>query len=191
MTSTDDLAPYPETPEEATADNLARHMAVEAHYSATLNSPRFQQVMAAEKTGENLADKRSLYMLNQALMLAEHGVAFLLHELQRFAPDQADEVAARMWDMWEDPPLQAITWDALESYGIDPEQVSAAALARWEAATNPPAPAPAEIEYEHDDGACTECGTTEGDIWPIRGRVGYFCRDCCIKITGADPAHPA
>ncbi|WP_326642970.1 hypothetical protein OG884_06015 [Streptosporangium sp. NBC_01755] len=158
MTSTDDLAPYPETPEEATAENLARHMAVEAHYSATLNSPRFQLMMAAEKTGENLADKRSLYMLNQALMLAEHGVAFLLHELQRFAPDQADEVAARMWDMWEDPPLQAITWDALESYGINPEQVSAAALARWEAATNPPAPAPSGLA-PWDDGTCGDCAT--------------------------------
>ena len=185
MTSIDDLytlAPYPKTAEEATAENLARHMAVEAHYSATLNSPRHRQAMDAEKTGENLADKRSLYMLNQALMTAEHGVAFLLHELKRLAPEEADNVAARMWDMWEDPPLQAITWDVLESYGIDPEQVSEVALARWEVA----------LSYvKHDDGACTECGANEDDTWPISAKPGYFCRACCIKITRRDPAHPA
>jgi len=44
---------------------------------------------------------------------------------------------------------------------------------------------------EHDNGACSECGSTEGDIWPIAKRPGYFCRPCCIKITGADPAQPA
>lgn len=47
------------------------------------------------------------------------------------------------------------------------------------------------LESEHDDGAYSECGTTEGDIWPIPGKPGYFCQACCIKLTGADPAHPA
>lgn len=41
-------------------------------------------------------------------------------------------------------------------------------------------------EPEHDDGACTRCGTTEGDVWPI-DRPGYFCRDCVIQLTGRDP----
>lgn len=94
MTGLDQFAPYPKTVEEATADNLARHMAVEAHWSASLNTPRFQQMMAAEKAGDNrdnLDDLRELYRVNQALMTAEHGVAFLLHELKRLAPEQADE----------------------------------------------------------------------------------------------------
>ena len=144
MTDLDQFAPYPKTVEEATADNLARHMAVEAHRDAVLNTPRFQRMMAAEKTGENHAHLRDLYFLNQALMTAEHGVAFLLHELGRLAPEQADEVAARLWDMWEDPPLEAVTWDALDSYGINPEQVASAARALWEAATTSKPDAPAE-----------------------------------------------
>lgn len=39
---------------------------------------------------------------------------------------------------------------------------------------------------EHDDGACTRCGDTEGDVWPI-DRPGYFCRYCVIQLTGRDP----
>lgn len=77
-------------------------------------------------------------------MTAEFGVAFLLHEFKRLAPEQADDLAARLWDMWEDPPLQALTWDVLDSYGIDPEQVESVALARWEAAQSATAPALAE-----------------------------------------------
>lgn len=44
-----------------------------------------------------------------------------------------------------------------------------------------------QSEPEHDDGACTGCGTTEGDVWVIIARPGYFCRDCVIQLTGRDP----
>ncbi|WP_433364203.1 hypothetical protein [Streptosporangium sp. CA-115845] len=52
--------------------------------------------------------------------------------------------------------------------------------------------APADVAQaadfeEHDDGACTRCGDAEGDIWPVRGRPGYFCRACAIQLTDRDP----
>lgn len=45
----------------------------------------------------------------------------------------------------------------------------------------------ARPEPEHDDGACARCGDTDGDVWVIIARPGYFCRHCVIQLTGRDP----
>ncbi|SET51882.1 hypothetical protein [Nonomuraea wenchangensis] len=135
LPTVDDFASYPNTPEEATARRLAEYMAVEAHWSASLNQTFFKAQMEAEKSGENFADAASRYLQNQALMTAEHSVSFLLRALIEHLPEKADEIAAQMWDDWEDPPLVALTWTALESFGIDPKAVQDAALKRWQTLT--------------------------------------------------------
>jgi hypothetical protein len=89
----------------------------------------------AENEGWNHAAHMERYALNQSLMLAEHGVCFLLRKLIEHVPDKADEIAAEMWGGWEDPPLVALTWPVLESYGIDPQAVADAAQKRWQTAT--------------------------------------------------------
>jgi|GEM_PF-6523370 len=127
----DGFAPYPTSPAKATCDALAAHMSVCAHASTALNTEFFVAAQTADTaTGPEVAR----YLQNQALMTAELGVAFLLHEIQEHLPEMADDIARRMWEQWEDAPLQAHTWAAVNSYEIDPEQVAEVALATWRAA---------------------------------------------------------
>jgi hypothetical protein len=132
LPTVDDFASYPHMVEEVTAARLAEYLAVEAHWSASLNQTYFQTMMAAHKSGENYPDEAAQYNLNSALMAAEHSACFLLRKLIEHAPDKANEIAAEMWGDWEDPPLLALTWPVLESYGIDPQAVTDAAQKRWQ-----------------------------------------------------------
>ncbi|MEU4224368.1 hypothetical protein AB0F17_08745 [Nonomuraea sp. NPDC026600] len=142
LPTVDDFASYPHTTDDVTARRLAEYMAVEAHWSASLNMTHFRAMAAAEASGDNFADLAAHYNLNQALMSAEHSVSFLLRVLIEHLPDKADEIAVALWNDWEDPPLLALTWTALESLGIDPEAVEKAALQRFHTVRNgqtPPA----------------------------------------------------
>lgn len=132
LPTVDDFATYPHMTEEATARRLAKYMAVEAHWSASLNSSYFKAMMA-EESGSDYPNAAACYHLNQALMTAEHSVAFLLRALMHHLPDKADEIAAELWSDWEDPPVVAQTWPVLESFGIDPKAVQDAALKRFHA----------------------------------------------------------
>lgn len=141
LPTVDDFASYPHETEDVTAARLAEYMAVEAHWSASLNQTYFKAMMAAEKSEESYPDKAAQYNLNNALMTAEHSVCFLLRKLIEHLPDKADEIAAEMWGDWEDPPLLALTWPVLESFDIDPQAVTDAARKRWQMATDAAAPA--------------------------------------------------
>lgn len=135
LPTVDDFAPYPHTPDEATAARLAAYLAVEAHWSASLSQTYFVAMRAAEESGENFPDMAAQYNLNSAAMTAEQAACFLLRKLIEHVPDKADEIAAEMWGDWEDPPVLAWTWPVLEEYGIDPQAVMDAAHKRWQTVT--------------------------------------------------------
>lgn len=130
-TTAEDPAPYPQTIEQVTADALARYMAVCAHESGALNLPRFEQMKEAEERGVKYGVEFQVYMLNLTAGTAEQGLAFLLREVIEHLPEKADEIAARLWELWDDPPFVAWTWDVLQSYGIDPQAVSENARAKF------------------------------------------------------------
>lgn len=139
LLSVDDFVSYPHTEDEVTARGLATFMAVEAHWSASLNTTLFQAMMAAYQASGGPTDAAALYNQNQSLMLSEHGVAFLLRALILHVPDKADEIAAELWNDWEDAPLVALTWPVLEALGGDPQAVGEAAVALYKAEREIPA----------------------------------------------------
>ena len=131
---TTDLAPYPAREAEVTATALANHQTVEAH-SALARSVNLSRVFcAAVKAGEGAEQAWAAYETNAAVTAAQHGVAFLLRQLQQIAPEQADEIARTLWRHWEDGPLGGWTHQDLLDHQIDPEAVVLAALTASEAA---------------------------------------------------------
>lgn len=113
------LAPYPRTVEEATAEAMARHLAVSAQYRMTA-SDRLVDCHTPEQ--------KARYLDSVGLMLAEHSLVKTLRALIKHAPDHADEVARRVWTAWEDGAAIAEDLRAwLTEYGIDPGRVDAAA----------------------------------------------------------------
>jgi hypothetical protein len=107
--TTNNLAPYPTSVDDVTADKLARHLAVGAQRDlrATMD--------ASDVTRDAMA--RLVY---------GWGVTFLLRELQeRAGVTVADAVAQDLWEAWEDgSSLGEFLWEWLTEYGIDPEAVN-------------------------------------------------------------------
>ena len=113
-----DLAPYPRTADEATADAMARHLTVTAQY---------RKALIDSLVDCRTAEERTRYLDSVGLMIAEHSLAKTLRALIEHAPDHADEVARRVWTAWEDGGAIAEDLHAwLTEYGIDPGRVDAA-----------------------------------------------------------------
>jgi hypothetical protein len=108
------IAPYPSRESEATADALARNLTVVAQ----LNWRRMLDTETAEET-----------RAATNLMVNLFGIVKVLKALQTVAPETADEVARDLWSDWEDGGSVGEwlhSW--LRDFGIDPEQVNAAAV---------------------------------------------------------------
>jgi hypothetical protein len=103
------LAPYPTSVEDVTAEKLARHMTVQAQRN-------FRATMDAAELDRNA----------MARLVFEWGVTFLLRELQeRAGATVADAVAQDLWEAWEDgSSLGEFLWEWLTEYGIDPEAIA-------------------------------------------------------------------
>src|SRR5690242_7382838 len=114
-----DIAPYPRTVDEATAEAMARHLAVTAQY----------RMAASDRLVDcHTPEQKARYLDSVGLMIAEHSLVKMLRALMEHAPDHADEVARRVWTGWEDGAVIAEdlhSW--LTEYGIDPGRVAAAA----------------------------------------------------------------
>jgi|ERR1051325_1327179 hypothetical protein len=103
------LAPYPTSAEDVTADKLAAHLAVCAQR-------RFRQNMDAAEL-----DRTALNLFTK-----EWAVVFLLREIQERAGVRiADDLARALWESWEDGSgLGEFLWEWLTEYGINPESVA-------------------------------------------------------------------
>ena len=101
-------APYPTSADKATAEGMARHMAVQAQRS---------YVQFVGEAGMNRdAMARFVY---------EWGVTFLLREaLAHLGPVTADEIARNLWDAWNDGASPGeFLYEWLTEYGINPESI--------------------------------------------------------------------
>lgn len=102
------LAPYPRSVDDVTADSLGRYLAVQAWAHHT-HRPTDREQTAAETA--------DLF-----------GLAWLLRTLKVVAPETADEAAKDLWLAWEDGgAVREWLWTWLIGAGIDPEEVTAAA----------------------------------------------------------------
>lgn len=102
-------APYPTSSGEVTAENLARHLTVQAQRTNG-------QIMTASGIDRD-AMARFVY---------EFGCAHLLREaLAHLGPVDADEIARALWEAWDDGGTPGeLLWEWLTEYGINPEQVA-------------------------------------------------------------------
>lgn len=115
MTTLDDLAPYPRTVQEVTADTLAKALAVSAHYrQSLLNDPRSELL------------KGRLFAMTAGTIVSDYAVIELLAALAKHAGvEVADEMARSLWEDWNDGQAVAVgLWQYVKAYDIDPEQVS-------------------------------------------------------------------
>jgi hypothetical protein len=103
-----DIAPYPKTAEDATADAMARHLTAFAqlHWRMAMDHPN------PEKARQSIGYFSSHY-----------GIAYLLREQPA---SEGDRVARELWETWESGHGVGIDiWDWLaDEYGIDPERIN-------------------------------------------------------------------
>ncbi|GIM88857.1 hypothetical protein [Paractinoplanes toevensis] len=102
------LAPYPTSADDVTADKLARHLAVATQHLhiKTIDAPD----VSRDAMGR---------------FVHQWGVLFLLREIQeRAGVHQADALARALWESWQDGShLGEMLWEWLTEYGIDPEAI--------------------------------------------------------------------
>lgn len=103
-------APYPTSSDEVTAENLARHLTVQAY-----------------RTGEQIMTASGIDRNKMARFVYGFGCAFLLREaLAHLGPVGADEIARELWEIWDDGgSLGEFLWEWLTEYGIAPETLTA------------------------------------------------------------------
>lgn len=115
MTTLDDFAPYPAHPDDATAEGLARALAVRA-----------QADFARARTMDPADPGHSGTVTR---MIKTVGIVRLLRALAQHAPGQADEIAAQLWAQWDTATGYGESLaDWLTEYGIDPAAVNEVAL---------------------------------------------------------------
>lgn len=119
MTSLDDLAPYPDQPDNVTADAIARFETVDA-FAHTIRSHRLST--RAGNAGLD-SPEMGLYVESMRAACAQIGVIHLLRAFQAAAPEQAEEAARQLWDLWDDGASSDWLSDLLSGYGIDAEQI--------------------------------------------------------------------
>jgi hypothetical protein len=109
----EDLAPYPNSEEDATPDRLVRHLAVGAqvHWTQWRNSRHL------------LNEETRMLLLESAISAAS--ALHLLRAVMKHAPESAGEVARDLWLLWEDEGgVAEALWEWLTEYGIDPEALT-------------------------------------------------------------------
>lgn len=119
-TTVDDIAPYPRTEQDVTAEVLVRRAAVEAVFR---HQRAQRHCLQAAATGT----KADLQMSNEsvAALFAELGNVLLLRALVEHAPEQADAVAREFWHVLADgSDIDAWLGEWLTEYGVDPEAVN-------------------------------------------------------------------
>jgi hypothetical protein len=127
MSSLEKFAAYPTSEQDVTADKLARISAVQAQASWSRIFPLLHAKNEA-KGKPNAKDADDIHYLTMANAVAEYTVVHLLRTLQEHAPEKADEVARDIWGTWEDGgAVGEWVWEWLAGYGINPDEVSAAA----------------------------------------------------------------
>lgn len=128
MTNIEDLAPYPEQA-DATVDAFARHETVEAFINAIRSDGvRTRASKAGLGSPEMLAYAHSLRTL-----CAQVGVIHLLRAFKAAAPEQAEEAARQLWDLWDDGAGDEWLADLVDGYGIDSGQIIEQVIAEQEA----------------------------------------------------------
>jgi hypothetical protein len=120
-----DLAAYPQTVDEVTADALLRYETVAAYAHMTETQALCRAAFRPTATD---ADKRR-YFDAEMVMAQQFAVLFVLRNLKEFAPAAvADDVAKRLHAAWDDGSCFGdflFSW--LVEYEIDPEAVFVAA----------------------------------------------------------------
>lgn len=117
----DELAPWPRSEDEVTAESLARHLTVQAQKHRLQAKAAARQIECREcatavssKAGSDLTDV--------------YGLVKALKALQAVAPATADEVARDLWADWHDGGALGEWLHAwLVGFGIDPARVDAVA----------------------------------------------------------------
>jgi hypothetical protein len=130
VTALEEFAPWPKRSEDVTADSLSRWLAVQAHANRTLLGPL---PAASDDVG------RAHWITDVDFLLDEYGIVMLLRVLRSVNKMSADSAAKALWRAWEDgAEVDANLRDWLTGYGIDPDEVTAAAQkVRDEAKTAP------------------------------------------------------
>lgn len=114
MSNLNEIAPYPRSESEVTAESLARSLMVQAQAN-------WHRMLTAATTAESREATNRLVDV--------YGQVALLKALQAVAPETADEAARDLWADWEDGGAigeRLHGW--LTAAGIDPERVNAAAV---------------------------------------------------------------
>jgi hypothetical protein len=105
-----DVAPYPRTDAQATADALAR------------NAVRAAQFRCAETWNlikRDDQDGRAIYRNHAAALVAEWALALVLREFAEVDQRAADHAAMLVWQGWEDgETVHTRTWEWARSYGL-------------------------------------------------------------------------
>lgn len=112
MTGLNNLAPYPRTEDAATAEAMAKSLAVrtQANFVRALDLP------------PGHPDERAAFNA----LVSNFAIVYLLRALAEHAPERADEAARGLWSEWEaGDGIGEWAWEWLTEWGIDPEQVRA------------------------------------------------------------------
>lgn len=108
-----ELAPYPRTVEEVTAESLSRHLTVTAW------AHRTHRKTAISSTDREWATSE---------IVSNFGIVSVLRALQAVDEVKADEAAKGLWSAWDDGAAVGEWLHAwLTGFGIAPELVDAAA----------------------------------------------------------------
>lgn len=106
-----DLAPWPQTRAEATADAVAKALTVSA--------------WARQARIHDMSEADDAYRAQVGILVNEYGVIWLLKFLRDFHKDVADDAAVEVWAEWEDgSSIHEWLWEWLTEWKIDPDEVS-------------------------------------------------------------------
>lgn len=125
-----DIAPWPATAAEATAEKVLKHLTVCA---AAQQEEARRLCTDAFKPG---ADPAGLtrYIESFEVLGYRFITVYLLRIFAEVAPERADGLARELWSLMRDTEMiPELLWDWLSEYGIDPEQVAALAKDEKEA----------------------------------------------------------
>jgi hypothetical protein len=123
----DEIAPYPRTVEEATAESVALHLVAEGYMLNSRRSGLMRKMVEAEGTPEHAAAMER-YAINLSAVTADYAAAKALRTIAAEDAELADTLAKAIWRFWEDgAAVGEELWHWLRQAGIDPDQVEAAA----------------------------------------------------------------
>lgn len=105
-----EIAPYPRSESEATANALAKHLTRALQYRCR---DTWELVRRDDKDG------RRIYLTNAAALIAEWGLVVALRGIAKTDPEAADGIARQIWAGWEaGDTTHDDTWAWAREYGI-------------------------------------------------------------------------